>query len=93
MATIYFMWALIMAAMMLLSTLSMILIFVKVGRRSKERGRECSFVTAYLGVWFGFSMAATATQWAFQSLGWVNPMIVSTFSLLTGLLLFMAGIY
>lgn len=82
-----------MTAMKLPSTLPIILISVKVGRSSKERGRGCSFVTAYLGVWFGFSVAATATQWAFQSLGWVNPMIISTSSLLNGLFLLMAGIH
>ena len=90
---ICFMWALMMAAMMLPSALPMILTFVKLGRRSGEQARGRSFVAAYLMVWFAFSAGATAAQWALQALGWVNPMIVSTSALLSGLLLLIAGVY
>ena len=44
-------------------------------------------------VWFAFSAAATAIQWALQSVGWVDPMIVSRSALLTAVLLLVAGLY
>lgn len=90
---IWSMWALMMGAMMLPSALPMILTFVNLGVRSGERARGRSFVTAYLVVWFTFSAGATAAQWALQAMGWLNPMIVSTSTLLTGLLLLVAGVY
>lgn len=90
---IWFMWALMMAAMMLPSALPMILTFVQIGVRSGERAHGHAFVAAYLVVWFGFSVAATAGQWALQAMDWVNQMIVSTSAVLSGLLLLVAGIY
>src|SRR6185369_1379141 len=90
---IWLMWALMMAAMMLPSALPMILTFAHLGRRNGEQARARSFVAAYLVVWFGFSAAATAAQWVLQAMDWVDPMIVSTSALLTGLLLVIAGLY
>ena len=71
----------------------MILTFVNLGVRSGERARGGSFVAAYLFVWVAFSAGATAAQWALQAMGWVNPMIVSTSTLLTAVLLLVAGVY
>lgn len=90
---IWLMWALMMAAMMLPSALPMILAFVQIGLRCGERNRGHAFVAAYLAVWFGFSVAATAGQWALQAMDWVDQMIVSTSAVLTGLLLLVAGLY
>ena len=90
---IWFMWSVMMGAMMLPSALPMILTFTGLGIRSGERARGPSFVAAYLLVWFAFGAAATALQWAFQAMEWVNPMIVSTSAVLTGLLLVIAGLY
>ena len=90
---IWIMWALMMAAMMLPSALPMILTFVNLSVRSGERARGGSFVAAYLFVWVVFSAGATAAQWALQAMGWVNPMIVSTSTLLTAVLLLIAGVY
>ncbi len=90
---IWCMWGLMMAAMMLPSALPMVLTFVHLGLQSGERARVGSFVAAYLLVWSGFSAGATAAQWALQAAGWLNPMIVSTSALLTGLLLLIAGVY
>jgi len=87
------MWAMMMGAMMLPPALPMILTFVEVASRNGERRRAGSFVAAYLMVWFGFSAAATLAQWALQAAGWVDPMIVSTSRVLTGLLLLIAGVY
>ena len=90
---IWFMWSIMMAAMMLPSAMPMILSFVHLAACSADRARASSFTAAYLAVWFGFSAGATAAQWMFQLMGWVNPMIVSTSPTLTGVLLLIAGIY
>jgi predicted metal-binding membrane protein len=90
---IWLMWALMMAAMMLPSALPMILTFVQMALRAGERRRARGFVAAYLLVWFAFSAAATAIQWALQAVGWVDPMIVSRSAVLTAVLLLVAGLY
>ena len=90
---VWLMWAVMMAAMMLPSALPMILTFVDISAREGARARGRAFVSAYLAVWVGFSSAAVVAQWALQAMGWVNPMIVSTSSVLTGLLLLVAGVY
>lgn len=87
------MWAVMMAAMMLPSALPMTLTFVDLSARSGEPARGRSFVAAYLAVWFGFSTAATAAQWALQALGWVDMMVVSTSAWVSGALLLLAGVY
>ena len=87
------MWAVMMAAMMLPSALPMVLTFVDLCRRNGQPSRSRQFVAAYLLVWLGFSVAATAAQWLLQAFGWVNPMIVSTSALLSGTLLLAAGAY
>jgi predicted metal-binding membrane protein len=90
---VWCMWAMMMAAMMLPSALPMVSAFVALCRRNGEAARSCSFVGAYLLVWFAFSIVATGLQWVLQAAGWVNPMIVSTSATLTGVLLLVAGIY
>lgn len=92
-AAIWTMWALMMAAMMLPSAAPMVVTFVKLGARQGVPTRGNSFVAAYLLVWFVFSTAATGVQWAFQAVGLLNPMIVSTSPVLTALLLLIAGAY
>ncbi len=91
------MWALMMAAMMLPSALPMLRTFVRLGAdaagAADARGRARAFVAAYLLVWCGFSLAASAAQWALQALDWVDPMIVSTSAGLTAALLLIAGAY
>ena len=90
---IWLMWALMMAAMMLPSALPMVLTFVELGNRTGERARGRVFVAAYLLVWFAFAAAATAAQWALQAMDWIDPMVVSSSALLTGLSLLIAGLY
>jgi predicted metal-binding membrane protein len=90
---VWLMWAVMMAAMMLPSALPMILTFVDLSVRGGERARGRAFVAAYLAVWFAFSAGAVVLQWGLQRLGWVDPMIVSTSTLLTGALLLIAGVY
>src|SRR3954452_19603229 len=63
---IFIMWAAMMAAMMLPSSLPTILTFVHLSGRQGQRARARVFVGAYLLVWTGFSTLATALQWALQ---------------------------
>jgi len=90
---VWAMWAVMMAAMMLPSALPMIVTFVQLSERAGAPARGHGFVAAYLLVWFGFSVAAVAAQWALQSLEWIDPMIVSTSAALNALLLLVAGVY
>ena len=92
-AAVWLMWAVMMAAMMLPSAVPMVLAFIKLGTDSTGRARTRSFVAAYLLVWFAFSVVASAAQWAFQAMDWVDPMIVSTSAWLTAALLLIAGLY
>jgi predicted metal-binding membrane protein len=90
---VWAMWAVMMAAMMLPSALPMIVTFVQLSERGGARARGHGFVAAYLLVWFGFSVAAVAAQWALQAMEWIDPMIVSTSAALNALLLLVAGVY
>ena len=90
---IFFMWAVMMAAMMLPSALPMIVAFAQVSARGGEDVRAGMFVTAYLLVWSVFSVAAAALQWLLQRAGWVDPMIVSTSAVFSAVLLLIAGAY
>lgn len=87
------MWGVMMAAMMLPSALPMVLTFSEVCARQREASRATSFVAAYLAVWLGFSIAATALQWALQAADLIDPMIVSTSATLNAMLLVIAGAY
>ena len=90
---IWCMWAVMMAAMMLPSALPMALAFVELSVRTGEHGRARGFVGAYLLTWCAFSVAASALQWLLQSVGWLDPMIVSTSAPLTAALLVIGGVY
>lgn len=90
---VFIMWAVMMAAMMLPSATPMVLCFATLNRRRSEGARTLLFVAAYLALWIAFSGAATVTQWALQSVGWVSPMIVSLSSALSGGLLLIAGLF
>jgi predicted metal-binding membrane protein len=90
---VFAMWTVMMAAMMLPSAAPMVLSFAALNRRRSEGARTFVFVAAYLALWTAFSGAATVTQWALQSIGWVSPMIVSMSSVLNGALLLVAGVF
>ena len=90
---IFTMWAVMMAAMMLPSALPMVLTFVELSARQGQHARARAFVVAYLAVWAAFSAAATTVQWALQSAGWTDAMIVSRSDGLNGALLAIAGVY
>jgi len=73
---VFAMWAVMMAAMMLPSALPMVLTFAGLNRGGP--GPVAGFALAYLAVWAGFGLAATALQWVLQAAGLVSAMGAAT---------------
>lgn len=96
-ALMLFMWAVMMAAMMLPSAAPMVLSFATIAARRRERGQAyvptAVFAAGYLAVWTAFSVAATALQWGFQALGLVDDMMENSSLPFAGGLLLLAGAY
>jgi predicted metal-binding membrane protein len=93
---VWLMWALMMAAMMLPSALPMVQMFARMASGQSPRANvmlSSVFVSGYLAVWSGFSIAVTLAQWGLLELRLVTAMMVSASSWLSGLLLLGAGIY
>ena len=93
----FVMWSVMMVAMMVPSAAPMVVLFAMVNR--KRRAREAPytptaiFLLGYLLVWTAFSAAATLTQWTLHNAALLSPMMVSTSTVLGGLLLIGAGIF
>jgi predicted metal-binding membrane protein len=91
------MWWVMMIAMMLPSASPTVLLFARIHHKQRERGEAyvpaSVFILGYLAVWGGFSLIATAGQWALESIGLLNPMMVSTVPWLGGGLLIVAGLW
>jgi len=96
-ALMFVMWAVMMVAMMLPSAAPMILLFAAITRRNRAKGHVMAptgiFAAGYLLAWAGFSLAATALQWGFDSLALLSPMMASTSAVLSGAILIAAGLY
>ncbi len=93
----FFMWWVMMVAMMLPSAAPMILVFATINRKQRETGHPhvdtSIFVLGYLAAWAGFSLVAVILQWAFERTGILSPMLVGTNVIFAGALLLAAGIY
>ena len=91
------MWWVMMAAMMLPSAAPMLLLFAQATRKARTRNRPYVptgiFAAGYLAAWGGFSVLATALQWAFEQLGLLSPMMVATSYWLGGAILILAGLW
>lgn len=95
------MWWVMMIAMMTPSAAPMILLYARVARHAQAKGRirpgilpTFIFALGYLLIWFLFSVAATAAQWALEKAGMVHVMLMwSTSATLTALLLIAAGLF
>ncbi len=95
-ALVYFMWAVMMAAMMLPSAIPMIQAFIKICRQRNDKATAkltYLFILAYLGVWLLFSCALTVLQWQMYGLAWLSPMMDSQNSISAAGILFLAGFY
>ena len=93
----FFMWWVMMVAMMLPGAAPMILVFAMVNRRQREAGHRyvatSAFAFGYLASWAGFSLVAVLLQWGFQRTGMLSPMLVGTNVRFGGVLLLAAGVY
>jgi predicted metal-binding membrane protein len=91
------MWWVMMAAMMLPSAAPMLLLFARVHRKAHADdvpwAAPLQFAAGYLLVWGGFSLVATALQWALQALRLMSPMMETTAPELGAGLLIAAGVW
>ena len=93
----FLMWAVMMVAMMTPSATPMLLTFANINRRRQEQGNPYVptgvFLSGYLLVWAGFSIAATLLQWALHSASLLSSMMSLTSPVLGGILLLAAGVF
>jgi len=91
------MWWIMMIAMMLPSASPTVLLFARIHHKQREQGEAyvpaSVFALGYLAAWAGFSLVATAAQWALESIGLLNTMMASTVPWLGGGLLIAAGLW
>ena len=96
-ALVFFMWWIMMIAMMLPSAAPMVLLFARVSRQQREQGRAFVsawvFASGYLLVWGAFSFFATSLQWGFEQAGWLSMMMESTSHGLSAAILIAAGLW
>ncbi len=93
----FFMWWIMMVAMMLPSASPMILLFATVNRKQCETGHPhvatSVFAAGYLSTWAGFSLVAVLLQWGFERTALLSPSLVGTNVIFGGVLLLVAGAY
>ena len=93
----FFMWWIMMVAMMLPSAAPMILVYSRVNRQQLGaiQGYLATsiFTLAYLITWAAFSLVATLLQWSLESRELITPMLVSSSVLLSAGILIAAGLY
>lgn len=93
----FFMWLVMMAAMMLPSAAPVILLYTTIARRSASAGSApfapSLFVLGYLAIWSVFSLAAVLAQFFLEWTTLLSPMMESSSAVLSGILLIGAGIY
>jgi predicted metal-binding membrane protein len=97
----FFMWWIMMIAMMTPSATPMILLYARVYRHGQARkGDETSiastfsFAMGYLTAWAFFSLIAVLLQWGLERLGVLHAMMMWSVSpVFSGSLLIIAGVY
>jgi predicted metal-binding membrane protein len=88
------MWWMMMVAMMLPSAAPMILLFSALNGKNDGRPMAVTaFVTAYVAVWGGFSLLATATQWGLEQAFALSPQMRATSGVVGGALLIAVGLW
>jgi len=88
------MWAVMMVAMMLPSAAPVVLLAAALDRQhGTNPGRSTLFAAGYLIVWFGFSLAVTALQYALDTAGLLSETMAIASRLFAAAVLIAAGIY
>ena len=94
---VFAMWAVMMAAMMLPSSIPMVLGFASLAHQRRAQALPYAttsvFVLGYLAIWAGFSLLATFAQWGLLEARLVTPMMASATHWLAGGLLIAAGAF
>ncbi|MBD1546018.1 DUF2182 domain-containing protein [Roseibium aggregatum] len=94
---LFLMWAIMMAAMMLPTAVSMILAYARMQAADRARGAGwlpvAAFSSGYVMAWTGFSLAATVLQAGFTTLAVMSPMMMKVTAPLGGGILVAAGLY
>jgi len=94
---LFFMWAIMMAGMMLPSVTPLIMLVNQLNEKRKIRqapyAHTMFFILGYLLVWFLFSLVITLIQWLLHYYSVLTPMMISAHLSFTSLLLLCAGIY
>ena len=97
----FFMWWIMMIAMMTPSAAPIILLYAHAHRHERKLGRITSattptfaFALGYLLAWIAFSVLATGLQWGLERAGFMHAMLMWSINpVLSGALLLTAGIY
>jgi predicted metal-binding membrane protein len=96
-ALTFMMWVVMMIGMMLPSAAPTVLLYGQMVRKNAARGSMLPaawiFVSGYVLVWAGFSLAAAFAQVALEHVALLTPMLEPASGKLTGVLLLVAGIY
>lgn len=94
---LFLMWAVMMVAMMLPTTVPLVMLVATVDRRRLDRPRPVArtgaFVLGYLAVWIAYGAVAASVQGALHAAALLSPGMVSTSRFLGGAILIAAGIY
>jgi predicted metal-binding membrane protein len=94
---LFVMWSAMMAAMMVPGASPMVAAFATINRRRRERSAPhvptAVFLLGYLIAWAGFSVLATAMQWALQAAGLLTTMMQSASYYWSAALFLAAGLY
>jgi len=94
---LFFMWSVMMVAMMLPTAVPMVLTFGAVTNHRRHLGRPyvptIIFVCGYLAVWVVFSVMAAVAQWLLHRHALLSESMTTTSAVLGGALLIVAGIF
>jgi predicted metal-binding membrane protein len=95
--TMFTMWSIMMVAMMLPSTIPMVMTFALVNRRRRDQNAPyvpaAVFLLGYIIVWTGFSLVATTIQFSLTSMRVLSMEMASASPLFAGGLLIGVGLF
>jgi predicted metal-binding membrane protein len=97
----FFMWWIMMIAMMTPTASPMILLYARAYRHGRAHGQDesavaptFSFLIGYLAAWAAFSLIAVSLQWGLERAGVLHAMMMWSLSpVFSGSLLIIAGVY
>jgi predicted metal-binding membrane protein len=94
---LFFMWSVMMVAMMLPTALPMVLTFGAVTNQRRRFGRPyvptIIFVCGYLAIWGVFSAMAAVAQWLLHRYALLSESMTTTSAIFGGTLLILAGVF